>query len=96
VTTLHEYRVVAESDRATIVRSTVDLLANTLTIELPDGARSTVDVVAARALYMLLAEAVYGSLEPSGPYLRVERNTGAGWSRDTRPTTSESHSTPGR
>lgn len=81
MTTLHEYRVVLADRSETVipVRSTVDLRENTLTIELPDGARSTVDVVAARALYMILADAVYGSLEPSGPYLRVERNTGAGF-----------------
>lgn len=78
--TRHEYRVVTEHHDATIpVRSTVDLSDNTLTIELPDGTRSTVDVVAARALYMMLFDAVYGSLEPTGPYLRVERNTGTGW-----------------
>lgn len=36
-------------------------------------------MVTARALYMILWEAVYGSLEPAGPYLRLERNTGEGW-----------------
>ncbi len=77
MTTLHEFRVVA-GDRVA-ARGTVDLLARTLTIEFPDATRSTVDVVGARALYLLLGEAVYGSLEPSGPYLRLERNTATGW-----------------
>ncbi|MGH3716670.1 MAG: hypothetical protein ACRDT4_24910 [Micromonosporaceae bacterium] len=62
------------------VRGTVDLSARTLTFELSDGARQTVDVVTARALHMLLAEAIYGSLEPSGPYLRLEHITRDGWS----------------
>lgn len=81
MTTLREYRVRQAGEPAVVhVRGAVDLAARTLTFELSDGGRQTVDVVTARALHMLLAEAIYGSLEPSGPYLRLERITGEGWS----------------
>ncbi|MGH3648102.1 MAG: hypothetical protein ACRDTM_13130 [Micromonosporaceae bacterium] len=78
--TWYEYRVVrAGGDRNAVqLRGVVDLLASTLTFELPDGGRQTVDVVTARALHLLLAEAIYGALEPSGPYLRLERITSEG------------------
>ncbi|MGH3735172.1 MAG: hypothetical protein ACRDT6_06065 [Micromonosporaceae bacterium] len=79
--TLHEYRIrYATADgEPREVRAAVDTHRAAITYELPDGARATVDVVAARALYMIFWEAVFNSLEPTGPYLRLERNTGAGW-----------------
>jgi hypothetical protein len=46
----------------------------TITYELPDKTRTTLDVVTARALQMLLWEGVFGSLRPSGPHLQVERS----------------------
>jgi hypothetical protein len=58
------------------VRGTVDQVAKTITFELPNGARTTLDVVTARALQMILWEGVFGSLHPSGPRLRVERSRG--------------------
>ncbi|MGH3734474.1 MAG: hypothetical protein ACRDT6_02455, partial [Micromonosporaceae bacterium] len=84
MSTLHEYRVrpVAEEPTPVLVRVVVDLPAKTLTVEWASGARATFDVVTARALYMALSEAVYGSLEPEGPYLRVESNSDRGWSAD--------------
>lgn len=82
MSTLHEYRVrpAADESAEVLARAVVDLVARTVTVELPDGARATVDVMAARALIMILTEAVYGSLEPDGPYLRLESHTGYGWS----------------
>ncbi|MGH3737850.1 MAG: hypothetical protein ACRDT6_19895 [Micromonosporaceae bacterium] len=83
IETLHEYRIhYVDQDDGTgrEVRATVDRHRAAITVELPDGSRTTLDVVTARALYMVLWESVYSSLEPSGPYLRLERNTGEGWS----------------
>ena len=57
------------------VRGTVDHKAKTITYELPDNTRTTLDVVTARALQMILWEGVFGSLQPSGPRLRVERGS---------------------
>jgi hypothetical protein len=56
------------------VQCTVDHVAKTITYQLPDGTRTTLDVVTARALQMILWGAVFGSLQPSGPHLRVERS----------------------
>lgn len=56
------------------VRGTVDHDSKTITYELPDNTRTTLDVVTARALQMILWEGVFGSLQPSGPRLRVERH----------------------
>ncbi|GAA5195381.1 hypothetical protein GCM10023322_61940 [Rugosimonospora acidiphila] len=58
------------------VRGTVNHDAKTITYELPDKTRATLDVVTARALQMILWEGVFGSLQPSGPRLRVERHLG--------------------
>jgi hypothetical protein len=55
------------------VRGTVDHITKTITYELPDRTRATLDVVTARALQMILCEAVFGSLQPAGPRLQVER-----------------------
>jgi hypothetical protein len=55
------------------VHATVDRDAKTITYELPDKTRTTLDVVTARALQMVLWEGVFGSLQPNGPRLRVER-----------------------
>jgi hypothetical protein len=51
----------------------VDHRTKTITMELPDGTRAELDVVTARALQMILWEAVFGALQPTGPRLRVER-----------------------
>jgi hypothetical protein len=59
------------------VRGTVDHDTKTITYELPDNTRTTLDVVTARALQMILWEGVFGSLQPSGPRLRVEKNPAA-------------------
>lgn len=61
------------------MRAAVDLAAQTVTVELPDRTRTTLDVVTARALQMVLAAAVYSSLRPVGPYLVLDRNHGDGW-----------------
>lgn len=58
------------------VRVTADLVEKTVTTVLPGRPPSTIDVVTARALSMLLGQAVFGSLEPTGPELRVEKDTG--------------------
>ncbi|GIH20220.1 hypothetical protein [Rugosimonospora africana] len=55
------------------VHATVDRDAKTITYELPDKTRTTLDVVTARALQMILWEGVFGSLQPDGPRLCVER-----------------------
>jgi hypothetical protein len=55
------------------VHATVDHDAKTITYELPDKTRTTLDVVTARALQMVLWEGVFGSLQPQGPRLRLER-----------------------
>ncbi|MGH3738934.1 MAG: hypothetical protein ACRDT6_25545 [Micromonosporaceae bacterium] len=77
--TLHEYLVRrADAGCAVQLRGVVDRPAGTVIVELPGGDRVALDVVTARALHMLLAEVIYGALEPSGPYLRLERIGGAG------------------
>ncbi|MGA8113861.1 MAG: hypothetical protein WCA46_09385 [Actinocatenispora sp.] len=77
----HEYRVLSVDGEPTepLVRATVDLDSATLAVQVPDGPRISIDVVTARALYMLLGEAVYCSLAPTGPFLRLERNTDGDW-----------------
>lgn len=55
------------------VRATVDRTTRTVTVDLPDRTRTTLDAVTARAVSMLLSDAVYGSLDSVGPRLRVER-----------------------
>jgi hypothetical protein len=60
------------------VRGTVNHAQNTITYELPDRTRATLDVVTARALQMILWEAVFGSLHPSGPFLQVEKTLEGG------------------
>lgn len=83
--TLHEYRIRLHDDEGREVRAVADRRAQTITLELPDGARATMDVVTARAAYMLLHESVYTSLEPTGPFLRLERNLGDGWTTGQPP-----------
>lgn len=82
----HEYSVrfpdPAGSPAEVQVHATVDLPTRTITVALPDQTRATVDVVTARALHMLLGGAVYGSLHPTGPHPRLEKNTGTGWPAD--------------
>jgi hypothetical protein len=56
-----------------VVRATVDHVTKTITFELPDHTSTTLDVVTARALQMILWEGVFGALQPTGPRLRVER-----------------------
>lgn len=65
----------AEPDHCAELRvcATVDRNARTITYELPDKTRTTLDVVTARALQMILWEAVFGSLQPNGPRLSLER-----------------------
>jgi hypothetical protein len=58
------------------VRAIVDHATKTITYELPDGSGTTLDVVTARALQMILCETVFGALHPSGPHLYVERGPG--------------------
>lgn len=77
--TLHEYRIRLHDAKGREVRAVVDRHAQTITVELPDGVRATIDVVTARATYMLLHQAVYTSLEPTGPFLQLEHNHGDGW-----------------
>lgn len=62
------------------VRVTVDLGRRTIRMNLPGQPEAVLDVVTARALSMLLWTAVFASLQPSGPHLRVERKTGERWS----------------
>ncbi len=56
-----------------VVRGTVDHTTKTITFELPDHTVTTLDVVTARALQMILWEGVFGALQPTGPRMRVER-----------------------
>jgi hypothetical protein len=56
-----------------VVRGTVDHATKTITFELPDHTTTTLDVVTARALQMILWEGVFGALQPTGPRMRVER-----------------------
>lgn len=82
--TVHEYRVILTETAERGVYATADRRAQTITLDAPQvggtTARMTVDVVTGRALYMAVSEAVYGSLDPCGPWLRVERASGDGWS----------------
>jgi hypothetical protein len=61
-----------------VVRATVDQRTKTITFELPDHTSTTLDVVTARALQMILWEGVFGALQPTGPRLRVERRQSEG------------------
>jgi hypothetical protein len=61
-----------------VVRATVDQRTKTITFELPDQTSTTLDVVTARALQMILWEGVFGALQPTGPRLRVERRQAEG------------------
>ncbi len=86
--TIAEFRVCfpdPPAENRNEVRATVDRPARTITYQLPGGARTTVDVVTARALCMLLHEAIFGALHPHGPKLRVERLGAAGWHTDGTP-----------
>lgn len=79
---VHAYRVhpvPADQNPAVVVYAVVDRVHKTVAFQVPGGTRVVVDVVGARALSMVMSEAVYYSLEPSGPYLRLERDTGDGW-----------------
>lgn len=76
--TAYEYRVLAGADEVRL-RAVVDCDTSTVTYELRDGTRFTVDVVDARALDMVSSEAVYRDLAPTGPTLRLDRNNGHGW-----------------
>lgn len=84
--TLDEYRVrfphPTGEPTEVQVRATVDRTEKTITYELPDHTRATIDVVTARALHMILWESVYGSLEPNGPFLQLEKNAGDDWLGD--------------
>ena len=62
-----------DGDADLVVRGTVDHTTKTITFELPDHTHTTLDVVTARALQMILWEGVFGALQPTGPRLRVER-----------------------
>jgi hypothetical protein len=63
----------SEEQAELVVRGMVDHRTKTITFELPDHTRTTLDVVTARALQMILWEGVFGALQPTGPRLRVER-----------------------
>ncbi|MQA24013.1 MAG: hypothetical protein GEU94_00775 [Micromonosporaceae bacterium] len=79
---MHEYRIRFRIDGDVgerQVRAVADCRAQTITVELPNGARATVDVVTARAVCMLLHETIYSALEPTGPLLRLEHNSPDGW-----------------
>lgn len=83
---VHRYRVRVPQDiggagdpLAVELQATVDVAAETVTFAMADQPATTVDVVTARALSMLLWQAVFGSLRPSGPRLDVQKNTGHGW-----------------
>jgi hypothetical protein len=67
---------VGAGDVEAVVRGTVDHVAKTITFELPDHTSTTLDVLTARALQMILWEGVFGALQPTGPRLRVERQLG--------------------
>lgn len=80
--TLHEHRVrfrVAADRAEQQVRATADRRKHTITLALPDGSRRTIDVTTARAVCMVLNEAIFTSLEPTGPYLRLESNLSGCW-----------------
>lgn len=72
-----EYRVLDDTG-AVRAHATVDCSTGTVTYELGYH-RETLDVVDARAVDMVLSEAVYRDLTPTGPTLRLEKNSGSGW-----------------
>lgn len=81
LTPVHRYRVRVPdpaqlTDTLARAEVCVDLVGKTVTTTLPGHPPITVDVVTARALSMLLWHAVFGSLEPSGPELRIEKDSG--------------------
>jgi hypothetical protein len=56
------------------VRGIIDHERQTITYELPEGTRATLDVITARALQMILWEGVFGALRPTGPRMSVDRD----------------------
>ncbi|MBO0867099.1 MAG: hypothetical protein J2P15_00900 [Micromonosporaceae bacterium] len=56
------------------VRGIIDHDRQTITCELPEGTRTTLDVITARALQMILWEGVFGALRPTGPRMSVEHD----------------------
>lgn len=77
------YRIRWEADRlgtaAGRVMASADRGRRAVTLTMPGEQVATLDVVAARAASMLLAEVVYGVLEPDGPFLAIEAARGGHW-----------------
>lgn len=77
---IRAYRVQwAEGHAVREVVATLDRAGSAVTVTVPDGAAFTVTTIAARAVSMILSDAVYRVLEPAGPFLTIEINTGTGW-----------------
>lgn len=78
--TATEFRIRWGDERspATVV-ARADPAARTATVTLPDGTAFTVDVVAARAIPMLLSHLVFAVLDPEGPMLTIEARAGGDW-----------------
>lgn len=78
--TIRGYRIRwrdGESNRQVV--ASIDHQAKRIRLTAPDGGRVSVDVVGARAVAMLLSDAVYRALEPDGPLLALETDAGDGW-----------------
>lgn len=75
----HTYRVRPSIGGPPVLTSTVNRRERTITLH-GNGADATVDVVVARALWIIISEAIYEkrSLDPDGPTLVLECDPGTG------------------
>lgn len=76
----HTYVVRPSIGGPPLLTTTVDRQARTITAIMSDGDTITLDTVTARAMWMIIQEAVYGerSLRPDGPNLTLECDRGTG------------------
>lgn len=79
---LQEFRVYGRDPggRSTelAVRCAVDRGTGVITLVLPDGTRNALDIVLARAASLVLQEAVFVTLDGSGPRLWIQRSEDGG------------------
>ncbi len=78
---VHAYRIrwKDKDDQLHEVTAQVDHKGRCVTVDVPSGEQFTVDVIASRAVSMVLSDAVYRALRPDGPLLALEVDAGNGW-----------------
>ncbi len=76
----HTYHVRPSIGGPPLLTSTVDRQAGTITATTVDGSTITLDVTTARAMWIVIHEAIYEqrSLRPDGPTLTLQCDRGSG------------------